>query len=165
MNDIDYFNLAAVEARKSLCSRGHCGAVVVKNNEVIGCGFNSPPQNNSAHRMCHLNQRVSRKPKSDRTCCLHAEWRALIDAVRTNGDITGASLYFVRVDKAGEIVPSGEPYCTVCSRLALDLGLRYFGLLHTHGPTLYETADYNRRSYSYHDILPNKSNDEAILLV
>ena len=70
MDHIDYFNMAATEARKSLCKRGHCGAVVVKDGEVVGRGYNAPPLNDSAHQLCHLDQRVSRKPKSDRTCCL-----------------------------------------------------------------------------------------------
>ena len=95
----------------------------------------------------------TRKPKSDCTCCVHAEWRAIMNALAQHGDITGASLYFTRVDEQGAIVYSGEPYCTVCSRLALDAGIAHFCLWHEHGIMRYDTHDYNERSYAFHQPL------------
>lgn len=152
MNDKDYFELAATEARKALCKRGKGGAVIVKAGKVIGCGYNAPPQNDSALAKCHLDQRTSRKPKSDRTCCIHAEWRALTDALLRQHNLEGADLYFAGVDDAGNMRHSGMPYCTVCSRLALDLGVSRFGLWHKEGIVMYDTKTYNNLSYEYHDI-------------
>ena len=71
-----FFLEAAKEARKALCLRGKCGAVVVLKGKIIGRGFNGPPGGKIKHRKCHLNLLESAKPKSDRTCCVHAEWRA-----------------------------------------------------------------------------------------
>jgi deoxycytidylate deaminase len=150
MNHEAYFLLAAEEAQRALCTRSRCGAVVVRGGVVIGRGYNAPPQDDVQNAMCHLNQCTSPKPKSDRTCCVHAEWRALIDALQTTGDLSGADLYFARVDDAGKIKFSGKPYCTVCSRLALDLGLSHFGLWHEDGPMLYDTQTYNNLSYAFH---------------
>lgn len=137
-------------ARRSLCKRGMIGAVVVLDGEIVGRGYNAPPNDDEGNRMCHTDYRTSSKPKSDRTCCVHAEWRAIIDALRRNPDkIKGSTLYFTRVDKNGNILKSGRPYCTVCSRLALDSGISVFVLWHEEGIKEYPTDEYNKLSYQY----------------
>lgn len=148
-----FFRAAAEEAKKSLCLRDKCGAVVVLSDEIIGRGYSAPAGDDVAHRKCEVDvlKFATTKPKSDRTCCVHAEWRAIIAAVRHRGTISGSTLYFTRVDSAtGEVLKSGEPYCTVCSRLALDTGVAQFALWHESGMTLYDTLDYNERSYRFH---------------
>jgi deoxycytidylate deaminase len=145
----DYFILAGEEAKKSLCLRDvtgdKCGAVIVLHGEIVGRGYNAPPGDDVTQRRCHL------EPKSDRTCCLHAEWRAILDAV-AHGKAKGATLYFVRVDSEGNVkYTSGAPYCTVCSRLALDTGIAYFALRMKEGAKLWDTKSYNDISYAFHE--------------
>ena len=146
-----YFKEAASEAKKALCQRAKCGSVVVLNDEIIGRGYNAPPLNKTENCQCESGYRDSPKPKSDRTCCMHAEWRSIIDALKKQGDLAGAKLYFTRVDDSGDILFSGEPYCTVCSRLALDTGIAGFGLWHESGIKMYKTDEYNRLSYEFHN--------------
>lgn len=150
MKDEDYFNEAATEAKKALCLRDKCGAVVVLNNKIIGRGFNAPAGNKTSCRKCELNLINSSKPKSDRTCCMHAEWRAILDAIKNVKDITGSTLYFTRIDTVGNILKSGKPYCTVCSRLALDSRIELFVLWHEEGIKIYKTDEYNELSYKFH---------------
>jgi len=147
-----YLEEAAKQARLSQCQRGHCGAIIVaKDGTIIGRGYNAPPLDDAANAMCHTDYRTSRKPKSDRTCCVHGEWRAIMDALRHAPiKVQGATLYFTNVDEAGETTPAGDPYCTVCSRLALDVGLAYFVLFHKDGPEFYPTDEYNLKSYEFH---------------
>jgi deoxycytidylate deaminase len=145
-----FFHQAAQEAKKALCTRALCGAVVVQHGTVIGRGYNAPPQDAHSACMCDEELVTSPKQKSDRTCCVHAEWRALFDAVRTVGDLTGSELFFTRVDTEGNILKSGVPYCTVCSRLALDLNLARFWLWHEDGVRAYPTNKYNMLSYQFH---------------
>lgn len=145
-----FFELAGKEAKRSLCLRDKCGAVVVLDGEVVGRGYNAPPGDDLEQRMCEQDFTVSTKPKTDRTCCVHAEWRAIIDAVRNRKDISGSTLYFTRVDGAGSLIRSGQPYCTACSRMALDTGIKYFGLWHEDGIKLYDTKEYNKLSDSFH---------------
>ena len=146
----DYFKEAGKVARSSLCLRDKCGAVVILDGKIIGRGYNSPPGDDMGQRMCHTDYRVSSKPKSDRTCCMHAEWRAIIDAIRNKKDITGSSLYFTRIDADGNLLRSGDPYCTVCSRIALDVGIKYFGLWQKEGIKMFDTKRYNKLSYDFH---------------
>jgi hypothetical protein len=63
--------------------------------------------------------------------------------------LAGSKLYFVRVDENGMIKRSGQPYCTVCSRMALDVGIGHFLLWHNQGIREYETGAYDRLSYGY----------------
>ena len=144
-----FFLEAGREAEQSLCLRDRCGAVVALNGAIIGRGFNAPPKNDIALRKCALDFKESRKPKLDRTCCVHAEWRAIIDALRCARNLERCILYFARVDENG-MIKSGEPYCTVCSRLAMDTGIAQFGLWHEAGIRLYDTTEYNELSYQFH---------------
>lgn len=150
MNDEAYFVLAAEEAKQALCLRSRCGAVIVSRGQIIGRGYNAPPKNDITQRKCHLDLRESLKPKSDRTCCVHAEWRAIGDALLHSNDLNGSTLYFMRIDEFGNMKKSGEPYCTVCSRLALEYGIIRFGLWQSQGIRLYDTREYNEHSYKFH---------------
>lgn len=120
---IGWMREAAKVAEQALCHNAKCGAVIVRDGKVIGRGYNAPPLDSEHNRTCDSNVGPG-KPKFDRTCCIHAEWRAILDALRNSAlKMTGSSLYFVRVDERGEMIRSGKPYCTVCSRLALDTGI------------------------------------------
>lgn len=136
-------------AKKALCLRAKCGAVVVKDGTVVGVGYNAPPLDKEENRTCNAELGPG-KPKYDTTCCVHAEWRAIMDALRRNAEkLAGATLYFARVDDAGNTKRSGKPYCTVCSRLALDTGIGKFVLWHDEGICEYPTEEYNALSYKY----------------
>lgn len=147
-----WFHEAALVAADALCLRAKCGAVIVAEGNVIGRGYNAPPLDDILTRRClEENYDRSKKPKYDLTCCVHAEWRAIMDALRRNSEcIQGSTLYYVRLDEEGNPKRSGEPFCTVCSRLALDSGIAFFALWHESGIALYDTKDYNDRSYDFH---------------
>lgn len=140
-----WMTFAAEAARKALCLKAKCGSVVVKDGRLIGIGYNSPPQNKLEYRKCL-------DPDRKHDSCVHAEWRAITDALRRNPDkVEGSTIYFTRVDGAGDILKSGNPYCTVCSRLALDVGISTFVLWHDKGVCEYNTEEFNNMSYRYHD--------------
>ena len=146
---IKWMQEAARVAAQALCLRAKCGAVIVKDGELIGEGYNAPPLDDIQNRIC-LEELPPGKPKYDHTCCMHAEWRAILDAAKRNPDkLKGSKLYFTRVDDEGAIKKSGEPYCTVCSRLALDVGVSEFFLWQEAGIAAYPTDEYNRLSYAY----------------
>jgi deoxycytidylate deaminase len=131
--------LAAQYAAKSRCSRAQCGAVIVADDRIISYGFNSPPKNNPRHATCDRTVPSSKKPKSDR----------IIEARVSGYPLSDAILFFVRIDENGQIKRSGRPYCTVCSRLALDNDIGYWALYHEDGIRIYNSVDYNRESILY----------------
>ncbi len=143
--------LAAEEVAKSAtCGRSKCGSVIVKDGEIIGGGFNSPAGNREDQRRCGVEKTSYHRKVTDKTCCVHAEERAIMDALRRNPEkISGAVLYFVRLDGEGKSKFSGQPYCTICSKLALDTGIAEFVLWHESGITAYQTDEYNDLSYQF----------------
>ena len=75
---------------------------------------------------------------TDKTCCVHAEQRAIMDALRNNTNkIMGSTLYFIRLDDTrifSQIgAQAGKPYCTICSKMSLDAGIKKFVLWHKQG--------------------------------
>ncbi len=150
----DFFELAGTCAKRSTCKKDFCGAVIVKDGVVIGEGWNTPAGNDEEQRTCEVTDYDwMKKKKADKTCCMHAEWRAIIDALRHHSnDLAGSTLYFTRVDADGMLLKSGEPYCTVCSRFALDVGIAQFALWQEAGIRVFDTAEYNQLSYAFHRI-------------
>ena len=139
---------AARVARKALCLRAKCGAIIVKDGGIIGEGYNAPPQDNPAFRTCRNEYELPKNYKYDHTCCMHAEWRAILDAMKRAPErLSGSRLYFVRVDEEGSPKHSRQPYCTVCSRFALDVGVAEFVLWQEQGFAVFPTNEYNQRSY------------------
>ena len=147
---VKYFKAAAEAASKSTCYRDKCGAVIAKENSIIGVGFNSPPQDREDQRRCACSKDSYHKKVTDKTCCVHAEQRAIMDALRANPEkIKGSTLYFTRVDKDNNILKSGKPYCTICSKMSLDVGIKEFVLWHEDGICAYNTDEYNTLSFQY----------------
>jgi deoxycytidylate deaminase len=143
-----YFESAADVAKDATCLRAKCGSIIVKDSIIIGQGFNSPALDNEDQRLCAAEMDTTLKPKYDKTCCIHAEWRAVLDACKTNADkIGGSVLYFMRINEAGEFTDAGDPFCTVCSRLTMEAGVSEFALYNNGGADIYPLDEYNLKSY------------------
>lgn len=146
-----YFRRAAEVATQATCLRARCGSVIVSpQGVIIGEGYNAPPLEDESQRRCDDGYDLSSKPKSDKTCCVHAEWNAILNALKQDAlGVAGSTLYFMRVDGKGRFTEAGKPYCTVCSRLALQSGVATFGLWN-EGPEMIDTDAYNISSYQFH---------------
>lgn len=142
--------MAAEEARMATCHRAKCGSVIVAaDGEIIGRGHNGPALDDESQRTCEEEWDLGVKPKYDKTCCIHAEWNAVLDACKTNPQkLSGSTLYFMRIDEQGNFTEAGEPYCTVCSRLTLASGVENFALWNS-GPDICSTREYNLKSYAF----------------
>ncbi len=149
--DTNYFLDKAVEvAKNSTCKRSKCGSIIVKDNEIIGKGFNSPPGNLESQRRCDNSKDSYNKKVTDKTCCVHAEQRAIMDALKNNSEkIKNSTLYFIRLGENDTKSFAGKPYCTICSKMALDVGIKFFVLLHEEGIKKYPIEEYNDLSYDY----------------
>jgi deoxycytidylate deaminase len=147
---LEFINEAAKIALKSSCFRAKCGTVIVKNDKIIGQGFNGPPQDKVLDHC--LKDNLPSNFKSDKTCCVHAEQRAIIDALKNNPEeIIGSRLYFIRLDKNGNPERAGKPFCTICSKMALDTGIAEFVLWHNAGICVYNTEEYNTLSFQFRE--------------
>jgi deoxycytidylate deaminase len=148
-----YFQAAAEAANQATCHRAKCGSVVVKDGIVIGEGYNSPPLDDESRRTCDQEWDFSKKPKYDKTCCMHAKWRAVIDVCKRNADrIAGSILYFMRVDENGDFTDASEPFCTTCSRFTMEAGVGEFALWNDEGADIYPLAEYDQKSYEFYRV-------------
>lgn len=147
---LEYISQAAQIALNSTCERAHCGSIIVQDDKIIGSGFNSPPQEIEKQRRCSYSKDSYHQKVTDKTCCVHAEQRAIMDALRNNPKkLSGSRLYFIRLDHNGTPSGAGKPYCTICSKMALDVGIKEFVLWHEQGVCVYDTAEYNALSFQY----------------
>lgn len=154
-----FLHNAATVATSAQCVRSRCGTVIVAVIEfpdglvgraIIGVGANRPPDG-CMPETC-AKDTLPESFKSDRTCCVHAEQTAILDAFRNNPDLVpGSRLYFVRVDENGAPKFSGPPYCTICSKLTQAAGIAEFVLWHPDGVTVYDADEYNRLSFRHAD--------------
>lgn len=148
-----FFEEALLQCQNSLCLSSQSGCVIVKDNQLIGKGTNSPPGNNCLEKC--VKDDWPADFRSDKTCCVHAEQRAIMDALKHHSEnIAGSTLYYIR-KKNGQKVFAGKPYCTICSKLALDVGISEFVLWHEEGITAYDAAEYNQLSFA-HPTKPSK---------
>ncbi len=141
-----YFEIAKTAALNSTCYRLKCGAAIVSDGIIIGRGFNSPPGNQRLEKC--LKDDLPSDFNSDKTCCVHAEQRALKDAlIRNRFKLENSAIYFVRLDLNNNFVPSEKPYCTICSKDALDSGVKEWFLWHDFGIVSYNSEEYNEISF------------------
>ena len=146
----EYMAKAVEVAQNASCERSKCGAVIVRLDELIGSGFNSPPQDFEEQRRCAYSKDSYHKKVTDKTCCIHAEQRAIMDTLRNNPDkLNGSRLYFIRLDNNGTPLKAKEPYCTICSKMALDVGISEFVLWDDKGICVYDTKEYNLLSFQF----------------
>jgi len=147
---LEFIKKAAEVAKHATCERAKCGSIIVKENEIIGEGFNSPPNNLESQRRCSLKKSSFHIKVTDKTCCVHAEQRAIMDALAKNPDkLLGSRLYFIRLDDEENPSRAGEPYCTICSKMALDVGIAEFVLWNDKGVCIYNTEEYNDLSFQF----------------
>ena len=143
-----YFEQAAAVAKSATCLKAKCGTVIVKDGLILGTGYNSPALDDEGQRLCSYPMKTEIRPKYDKTCCIHAEWRAVLEACKTHPDkLEGSTLYFMRIDEAGAFTDAGEPFCTTCSRFAMEAGIGEFALYNQDGADVYTLAEYNLKSY------------------
>ncbi|MFA6088314.1 MAG: deaminase [Candidatus Woesearchaeota archaeon] len=143
-----WFDYAANIAKNAKCLKKKCGSIIVKNNEVIGVGYNAPPLDNVVLEC--IKESLPKDFKSEKHCCLHAEQNAIIDALfNYSKKIQGSTLYYTKVDKNNIIQFSGKPYCTICSKMALRVKISEFAVWHKEGICVYGTDEYNKLSFEY----------------
>lgn len=134
------------------CQRSSCGAIIISRaGENIGSGYNSPPNGDETQRRCLLAKAdFSERFHSDCTCCVHAEQRAVIAALRENPHLVpGSTIYFARCNSIGELQLSHEPRCTICSKMVLDVGISTFVMWRADGITTYSAVEFNDLSFAY----------------
>lgn len=142
----EFIKVAAKEAEKSTCKKSKRGAVIVKNKEIIGKGFNKV----TLEKFCDpcIRENIRDNSRAELCSALHAEQVAILDALKKGKSLEGSRMFHVKV-KDGEIRPSEDVSCTVCSRLVLEAGISEFVLLNKKGFVLFDSKEFNEKSFEY----------------
>ena len=120
-----YLDIAQTVMERSTCCRGHYGAIIVRNDEIIATGYNGAPRGRAnCVDMGYCSREAMQVPRGERyELCrsVHAEANAIISAARR--DMMGATLYLVGRDTAtGGYYPETTP-CAMCRRLIINAGI------------------------------------------
>ncbi|HTY39638.1 MAG TPA: hypothetical protein VMC43_00915 [Candidatus Paceibacterota bacterium] len=146
---LEWLNKAVEVAKQSLCQRAHYGSIIEKDGAELSEGFNSPPQNDEHYRTCANEYEIPTGFRHDRTCCIHAEQRAIQNGYKAGKDLRGAKIYLVTVDEAGNKVPTADLKCTICSRAVLDAGIKEFVYYFADGVRSYDPEEVHKLSFEY----------------
>ncbi|NIM46807.1 MAG: hypothetical protein GTN40_01465 [Candidatus Aenigmarchaeota archaeon] len=141
-----YIDLAVRASKSSKCKKSKRGAVLVRKGKVIGVGYNGAPNG----KFCPVCLRENIRDNSRMELCyaIHAEQRAIINALKNGYNLKGSRLYHIKV-KNGKMVPSEDLSCTLCSRMILESDVSEMVLLHSDGLTVYDAEEYNDLSFDY----------------
>lgn len=150
-NDAEKFcNIAANIATNSKCKRSKHGAVIVRDGEILGMGWNTPVPNNTECDPCRMECGSQNKSRFELCNAIYAEHNAILDALKNSHELKGSRMYHAKL-KDGRIKPDYTPKCTPCSRLIMHVGISEFILLHGDKYSLYTAKEFNNSSYEYNE--------------
>lgn len=140
MTRYEYYLAIAKEVSKaSKCLRSHFGVIIVKNDMIIGTGYNGPARGVSHCDPCRRAEYLSGQGY-DKCNAVHAEANGIIQAGGRQGCL-GATLYINSHNKVynGTIYNQGMGYfpCDNCARLIVNAGIEWviqdeYGIPHMH---------------------------------
>lgn len=138
-----YIEKAVATAKKSICLVSKVGVILVKDGRVIGEAFNGPLEN--ACRPC-LFDVIDKGVKMELCFAMHAEERAILDALEKGNKVAGATIYSVRV-RGGEVAPYKNGLCASCSRVFLEYDLSKIIIPKEDGLVEYDPEEYYDASF------------------
>lgn len=116
----EYFiQIAHVIKTRSNCIRGHVGAIIVKNKQIISTGYNGTPIKikncfeGGCERCWERNEGKIKSGEKKETCiCLHAEQNALLQAAYHGISTNGADMYMT------------DSPCLQCAKMIINSGIK-----------------------------------------
>lgn len=128
MNHEYYLNIAKEASKASKCLSSHWGVVIVKNDMILGIGYNGPAR---GVRHCNPCKRLGFSPGQgyDKCSAVHAEANAIIQSGGRERCI-GSSLYISSHNRIWDASKSyntklGNFPCNNCTRLIVNAGISY----------------------------------------
>lgn len=111
-----FFEIMNTVSKRATCGRGRCGAVIVKNNNILSTGYvGSPPGLPHCDDVGHLMSTTKHPDGVERDHCLrttHAEQNAIAQAAKNGVSLNGSTLY-VKM----------EP-CFSCAKQIISVGIK-----------------------------------------
>lgn len=145
----EYFLLLAfLASRRSACYRSQCGAVIVKDNNVIGTGYNGSPTyqpNCQEIGFCYRNKNnilSGTELERCRACGSHSESNAIALSAKRGHSTLDADMYIF----------GNSAICTQCRAIIANAGIKRVIYMDRN----YQVFKYDVSSWTVHPIDINK---------
>lgn len=121
-----YLDLAESTLERSTCIRRNFGAVIVKDDEIIGTGYNGAPRGRkNCDDLGYCLREKLNVPRGERyELCrsVHAEQNAIISVERSK--MLGSTIYLCgKSHTDGSYVENSSP-CALCKRMIINAGIK-----------------------------------------
>lgn len=83
-----YFEMALLVAKRSTCKRANVGAVLVRDNQILGTGYNGSPSGSP-----HCTEVGCDMENGHCVRTIHAEVNAVLSAARNGVSTVGSTIY------------------------------------------------------------------------
>lgn len=133
-----YMNIAVQVSLRSTCIRRKVGAVIVKDNEILGSGYNGSPKGlpnccDDPTRCYRTQHNIPSGQKLELCYAQHAEINAMFNALCSNRDLHDASIFVTTFP------------CSNCAKAIIQSGIKNIYYLDTYTNeftlTMLEEAD------------------------
>lgn len=120
-----YMNIAVQVSLRSTCIRRKVGAVIVKDNEILGSGYNGSPKGlpnccDDPTRCYRTKHNIPSGQKLELCYAQHAEINAMFNALCSNRDLHDASIFVTTFP------------CSNCAKAIIQSGIKYIYYLNTY---------------------------------
>lgn len=130
MRDLYYLHIAQDVLSRSTCLRRNYGAVIVKDDRIVSCGYNGAPVGETnCSDLNYCARQAMGVPSGQRyELCVacHAEENSIINASKE--EMKGATIYIAGVNIDG--TPANPQPCLMCRKMIKNSGIvRVVGLV------------------------------------
>jgi len=121
-----YLNIAREVSKRGTCFRLKCGAIIVRDDQIISTGYVGAPRKTKdcLERGYCLREKLGiPHGKQYETCrSVHAEMNCIINAARAGVSLLNGTMYiYAEKGKTGERVDSFP--CYICKKMIINSGL------------------------------------------
>lgn len=143
----EYFMQKAAEItfdKKDICPKSQRGVVIVRQNEIIGRGYNKI----TIPKYCNpcIRRHITDNSRTELCSAIHAEEMAILDALKKGNSLEDTILFHTKV-KDKKQAYSKQPSCTNCSREIYIAGISEVVLWLKDGYALYSAEEFNELSF------------------
>lgn len=146
--DLRMTNLSRDLSDESDCQKRKFGAVVTNLDDVLVGGFNHTYDNKECEPCIRLRDGIESGTRQEYCRSIHAEQDAIIKAGRWNIPLEGNMMYVTGRNKDDSEFVNDTFYCTTCSRILSQTGLKGVITHTSQGPKFRDMRQILKESYS-----------------